>query len=401
LPAAASLAGVPRKEARAALTGLTRAHLLTEYAPGRFAFHNLLRAYASEQNDTLDSAAERRAAVRRALDHYLHSGYTAAQLLDPHRDPIKLAPPDSKVTPEDQTDYERALAWFEAEYTILLAAINQAVSGGFDTHAWQISWTLATFHDWQGHWHDWVTTQSTALAAAERLDDRDSQARTHRYLGRACIRLGSFNGARMHYQRSLELYRDLGDRAGQAHAHLGLTKAFEQPGQQGEALGHAEQALREYSAAGHKAGQARALNAVGWSHALLGHHQQAITHCQEALSLQQDIGDPRGEAATWDSLGYAHHHLGRYPEAISCYRHALDLNRNLCDRFEESDTLTRLGDAHQAASEPDAARDAWQQSLVILEDLHHPDADQVRAKLTLSDARSTRKRHDDTDPERR
>ncbi|HXT93215.1 MAG TPA: helix-turn-helix transcriptional regulator, partial [Trebonia sp.] len=44
--AAASLAGVPKAQARVALRDLTRASLLMEVVPGRFAFHDLLRAYA-------------------------------------------------------------------------------------------------------------------------------------------------------------------------------------------------------------------------------------------------------------------------------------------------------------------------------------------------------------------
>ena len=45
--AAASLAAVPPGRARTLLAELTRAHLLTEHAPGRYALHDLLRAYAS------------------------------------------------------------------------------------------------------------------------------------------------------------------------------------------------------------------------------------------------------------------------------------------------------------------------------------------------------------------
>jgi DNA-binding SARP family transcriptional activator len=48
VPAAASLAGVPPGQARAALAELARAHLLTEGAPGRHSCHDLLRAYATE-----------------------------------------------------------------------------------------------------------------------------------------------------------------------------------------------------------------------------------------------------------------------------------------------------------------------------------------------------------------
>ncbi len=47
VPAAAALAGLPRAEGRQALDELASAHMITEHAPGRYAFHDLLRAYAS------------------------------------------------------------------------------------------------------------------------------------------------------------------------------------------------------------------------------------------------------------------------------------------------------------------------------------------------------------------
>ena len=47
--AAASMAGVPLAQARAALRDLARASLIIESVPGRYGFHDLLRAYAAEQ----------------------------------------------------------------------------------------------------------------------------------------------------------------------------------------------------------------------------------------------------------------------------------------------------------------------------------------------------------------
>ena len=47
--AAASLAGIAAGQARQALRDLAAAHLIAEHAPGRYAFHDLLRAYAAEQ----------------------------------------------------------------------------------------------------------------------------------------------------------------------------------------------------------------------------------------------------------------------------------------------------------------------------------------------------------------
>jgi hypothetical protein len=66
---------------------------------------------------------------------------------------------------------------------------------------------------------------------------------------------------------------------------------------------------------------------------------------------------------------------------LPCGQRALRLRRDLGDRHGEADTLTHLGDTHHAASNPTAAHDAYQQALTILEDLDHPDADTVRARL--------------------
>jgi DNA-binding SARP family transcriptional activator/DNA-binding XRE family transcriptional regulator len=54
--AAASLADVPVLQARAAIGELVRTHLLDEHAPDRFAFHDLLRAYAVDQARLAENA---------------------------------------------------------------------------------------------------------------------------------------------------------------------------------------------------------------------------------------------------------------------------------------------------------------------------------------------------------
>ena len=55
IAAAASLAGVDRGQAAAAVAELADAHLIAEHAPGRYAFHDLLRAYAAYLAGTTDS----------------------------------------------------------------------------------------------------------------------------------------------------------------------------------------------------------------------------------------------------------------------------------------------------------------------------------------------------------
>src|SRR4029077_14765447 len=149
-PAAASLAGLAVRNARSALAELARAHLVTEHAPGRFAFHDLLRAYAAGQAHLHDEAEEQ-AAENRILDHYLHAAHAAAVTLQPSSDPITVLPPGPGVSPEPQpAGYAAARAWFQAEYPVLLAAIQLGAATGWDTHAWQLAWTMTEYLARQG-----------------------------------------------------------------------------------------------------------------------------------------------------------------------------------------------------------------------------------------------------------
>jgi DNA-binding SARP family transcriptional activator/Tfp pilus assembly protein PilF len=379
--AAASLAAMPPDQARQALGQLTRAGLLIKHAPGRFTFHDLLRAYAGELAAADDSHTARRAATHRALDHYLHTADAAALLLHPHSETFTLAPPLLGVVPEILDGREQAMAWFEAEHRVLLAATAQAAATGSDTHAWQLPRALTTFLAWRGYWADNAATQRTALAAAQRLGDLAAQARARRALGHASTLLGSYQDAGVHFGQALELYRRLGDRTGQGRAHVGLSEVCERLGRYDEALAHNMQALDLHRSAGDRTWEAAALNNVGWCHAQLGDYRQALAYCEQALALNQELGDRNGEAYAWDSVGYARHHLGEYLQAVACYQRALALAREVGDRFNQVEILIRLGDSHDADGQPQAARKAWQQALNILNDLDHPLADEIRGRL--------------------
>jgi tetratricopeptide (TPR) repeat protein len=385
-PAAASLAGLSPSRVRPLLAELASASLISEHLPGRYALHDLLCAYAAGQARLIDADGERGEALGRVLDHYLQTAYAADRLLDPTRDPITLAPPRPGVTPERLAGHGQALAWFTAEHPVLMAAVDTAASSGLDTCIVQLAWALWTFLDWQGHWHDQAAVQQAAVAAARRLADPRAEAGARFSLGRACIQPGRLDEARAHLRDALRLYGQTGDRAGQARIHISLAYACEREGRVAEALDHARQALDLYQADGNRRGEAVALNDVGWCHGLLGDHEQALTACERALRLFQELGNRAAEANAWDSLGYAHQHLGHSAQAIACYQHALDLVRERGDRYDQADFLTHLGDTHHAIGAQAAARDAWQQALAILDDLYHPDAAQVRAKLTVLDS---------------
>ncbi|MFF7997568.1 BTAD domain-containing putative transcriptional regulator [Streptomyces sp. NPDC007917] len=381
LSAIAALTALPIPRVRALLRRLQAAHLVQEHTPGRYRMHDLIRLYATERGLSRPTAV-RRAALHRLMDFYLHTARLADGLLDPHRDVLQLTTPREGVTPEGLADHGAALDWFTAEHPVLLAAVDLAISAGFDTYVWQLAWALETYFDYRGHWHDWAASQQSALETAQRLGDRLAQAGAHRSLGVLNTQMGRLDDGYTHFQRALAIYDHVGDHLGQAHTHRGLGWVCDQQGRRQDALDHNERALRLYQRVGHRTGQAMALNNAGWLHAMLGNYRQTLDYCARAVALNQEIGDQHAEAGAWDSLGFAHHHLAAYDDATDCYERALGLVRRFGDRYNETEILNHLGDTHVAAGRPDTAGPVWRKALEIADEICHPAADELQVKLT-------------------
>jgi DNA-binding SARP family transcriptional activator len=388
--AAASLVGLPSHQVRLLLVELTRANLVNEHVPGRYAFHDLLRVYATERAHAHDSHIDRRTAIGRLLDHYLHTALSSARtesLSNPHSASITAAPPLAGVTPLDLADAGQAAAWFAAEHAVLLAAVSEAASTGFGIHVWQLAVTLTNFMNRRGYWHDQIVLQRAAIDAVP-LADRPEQAHTRRRLGRAYDylaiayeHLGRYDDALVCLQEALDLFGDLGDLGDQAGAHIHLAWLSGMRGSRQAAMDHLRQAVNLHPPAGPPVGSADALNTACTRHPHLDEHQQIIVLCLKALALTQENGDRDSQARMWFGLGVSHDRLGHQAQAVACYEQALDLCRMVGDRYLEADTLTHLGDAHHAVGEHEAARAAWQHSLFILDQLDHPDVEEVRTRL--------------------
>lgn len=377
-PAVASLAGITLARARSALAELARAHLVTERAPGSFLLHDLLRAYAAELARSHDEPAEREAAVRRVLDHYLQTAFQAHRLLNPHHyDAITVPPARPGVAPEHLADHADARSWFANERPVLLAALRQALKADLRDEAWHLACVLSPFLEYHGMWREW----QSALETSQVFDDPRRRALTQRLLGRAYIKLGRYDDADEHLRQALQHYRELADLAGQAEVRRDLALKLDRQGRHRDALAEAESSLALFRAAGHATGQARARNAVGWFNAMLGNLEVALAYCREALELQVTIGDRFGQAETWDSLGFIYRKMRDWAGATASYERALDLYRQFDDRYDEADTLVYLGDTLHAAGAMAEAQAAWRRALSILDHLESPYAERVRANL--------------------
>ncbi|ONI92949.1 transcriptional regulator, SARP family protein [Saccharothrix sp. ALI-22-I] len=382
LPAAASLTDLSQAQARKALRALEDHSLLDRHPHGRYAMHDLVRAYAATTAHDHLPEPVRQAALERVVDFYRHTAHTADRLLAPHRQPIRLDPPAPGTHHQQLPDHAAALAWLDTHHRHLLAAQHTAAAHHRHQAVWHLAWTLGTFHLWRGHRHDELAVWQAAADAAAHLPDPATRILVHRRLGGAHTDLGRHEEAAGHLHQALALAEHHHDLTEQALTHHHLAWASENRGDGRKALEHVRRALDLYRTLDQPVPEARALNGVGWFAARLGDYDTARTHCQAALTLHRHHHSADGEAATLDSLGYIDHHTGHHPQAIHHYQQALTLFRTLGHTSQVADTLDHLGHPHAALHHHDQARAAWQEALELYrEQGRTTDAERVQRQL--------------------
>ncbi|OXM68274.1 tetratricopeptide repeat protein [Amycolatopsis vastitatis] len=359
LPAAAALMDSPVERIQVLLDELDRSHLVQQHLPGRYRMHDLVRAYAQEFGDRMDTAA----ALYRLICFYLHTADRADDLLDPQMQQIALSGPDRALLITDRND---AQTWFTTEHRNLLAAQCLAQSRGWHDLTWQLAWTFDSFHYRQGHLLSNVSCWGRALESAGRLAEPAAIAVAERYFGRALARAGYTAEAVEHLRRALAYTEQTEDRYGQAHVHYSMGWVFELGGDDELALLHSTRALRLFRDLGDPTWEARLLTKVGWDHARLGQHKQAVAASESALTAHRSLGDEYGQIDALHTLGYVSQSLGQHTEAREHFRQAVDLCRKAGHSYAEATNLVQLGDAYAALEQPDRARKTWQAAADLL-----------------------------------
>jgi NB-ARC domain-containing protein len=175
-PAAAVLIGATIPETRQLLATLTEGHLLEETGRGRYQFHDLVRVYASECAQISEPEPERTAAIRRLLAWYLHTADAFSRTFIPDVRHVPLDPPEPACGPLVFTTHRQAVDWAQAEFSNLGPVAQQATAIGDDATAWKLVITLLPLFDLYRRVADLLPTLHLALAATQRLGDRDAEA---------------------------------------------------------------------------------------------------------------------------------------------------------------------------------------------------------------------------------
>ncbi|WP_439663277.1 BTAD domain-containing putative transcriptional regulator [Lentzea sp. HUAS TT2] len=363
--AAASLAGLPLVRTRRLLGELVAGSLLDTGTGGRYALHDLLRDFAAERVADLP-AEPRAAALRRMFDHYLHTTHTSWQHLQFNAAPVVTEPPAPDVLVEPVADADAAWARFDAEYRVLLSAVERAGELGEDDFAWKTMFTLHDYLSRKGHIHDAAAGHRVGLAAAERLGDLDAQSLMHRRLASTQISFNDFPASEFHLREAIRCAG--GNVHAEAHLRRGLAFSFERQERFAEAL----EVLAEIHPRmaddqdGYELG--RHLAAFGRAHHKVGDGARALELCllaAERFAETEFNGQDAGPAGNQETLGDIYLGLGRYTEAVESYERALRVWQQMRAVTDVASCLILLGTAFIQAGEPARAREHLTEALRV------------------------------------
>jgi len=382
LPAVAALCGLPEPAARTVLRMLVNAHLVAEPAVGRFELHDLLRAYARALGTEFDDPESADHAVRRLAAQYLHTAEQARRLIMPHR--YRIALEGAPTVERRFSDRTSALRWFERELPNLLE-IARLPQPELDVFRWQLAYVLRDYFYLSKRLDGWLETHRRAVAACERLGDRQAEGISRNNLGRALLEAGQQHEAEEQYRRAYDVLAAVGDEQGRTDALVNLASIHRQRGELDEALRNQRIALDFYRRSDLPRKVGITLRGIARTELALDALPDAAAHAEEALATFSRLGLDLDTAQTLVTLARIRHRAGRSDLAEADGLRAIDYSARAGADYERARALYLLGEVAAGTGRPGDARARWTEAHLIFRQLGAPMAATVAAALERLD----------------
>jgi DNA-binding SARP family transcriptional activator len=349
----------------------------------QYRFHDLIRVFARERLAAEEPAAERTAALERALGALLYVAQEAYRRFTGKDYPWPRSegavwPLPSRVVEQLAGD---PVSWFERERDTLVCGVRQAARAGLAGLCWTLMLTAEDFFEFRAYFDDWREAADTALAATRKARDTYGQAAmlhtrgtlhleqyrldqawrdltaaaelyeetgddwgfamTARNIALVDWTRGRLDDATRRNEQALAIFRRAGDHDSAAQVLRGMTAVHLDRGQLDEAMELLAE-LRSTEVAPNKRIGAQLLYLSGRARLLAGDPARAVADFDQALAMV--LGDPVGEAHVLRVLGVARVRQGEFGQARSALLRALELAGSVGDRLAEARTLVGLSE---------------------------------------------------------
>ncbi|MEY9860089.1 tetratricopeptide (TPR) repeat protein [Catenulispora sp. GAS73] len=411
--AAAALSGVEPDRVRDFLDLLAGAHLLEQTGPGRYQFHDLLRAYAAGQVRQDEAPEEWGAALERCARWYLATTQAAVRAALPSLAAPPLPALFLSAGSFGFSDSDEATKWYRAEQQNLLAVAQAVSAAGLWDLAWRFPVVLHGMHAVYLPLDDWFEMAGLGAKAAEALDDETARAAVSATLADACRAAGRIDQAIVHHTAALDVWESIGDHAGTVRSatSLGLIflarhdlgradTAFGQALNASRALGDELGATAALSGTAHVAFESERLElamdladqvetaylSAGADRRLLatppllrarihresGRLSRAAIELDAAQQIADEVELPLLHQAVLLERGALEYTGELYDQALETFRKAIALGRPLRQPAREAQAHTGLGRALLAKDRPTEAAEALQLAASTYSELDQP-----------------------------
>ncbi|NKQ55112.1 tetratricopeptide repeat protein [Amycolatopsis sp. K13G38] len=347
----AAVEGIEVVEARRRLRVLAAQHLLTETAPDVFAAHDLVRLYQRE-------LAPGRV-LERSVRYYQAAADRARRSLLRIVDPLDFT--GVPVALPDTSSFEKALAWFAAEWPNLLATCEAALAAGLRADVWRLARVAHTYQVVRPRRDEW--TRLVGLGSAAAAED---PGRFWMLISRCALAL-TFeidDGGLPWAREALSIAHRLGDQRLVSVAEIHLACALTVCGQLDEAIERLRNVLAVLGDDPALRGQT--LSNCAEAEKRAGRYDEAIEHQLASLEIDQRLGDDSYTVVSLNNLAELHLAVDRLPEAERFARAAVEVARQRGFQLQEAVSTLTLARIRRALADLDGARADYRRSL----DLH-------------------------------
>jgi DNA-binding SARP family transcriptional activator len=333
----------------------------------QYRFHDLIRVFARERLGAEEPAAERRAALQRALGALL---YVAEQARSRHYggDYVALRS-DATRWPLPATLMEEVvgdpLSWYDQERLALVLGVRQAAKAGFVDLCWSLAFSTVTLFESRVYLDDWQETHEIALEATQKAHHVRGQAAMLYSIGELNIVQQRFDSAREMFTAAAPLFRSAGDDQGIALVTGHIAFIDRVIGRLDDASRRYEQALALFRKSGDVIAVAHVLHGLAQVKLEQRRIDSARELLSEALLLSQAARCGRVEAQVLHRMGEAGLLAGDLAGAVATFELALARTRELGDPVGETYALTGVGIARVRQGEFGPAREALRQALEL------------------------------------